>query len=194
MSVGEGRVWPQCHSVAAANGRWMESVILSQFNCHMYSGSIGDPLLLVVQIMLYTAGSDCIEAVGTTTLQRRRWLNRVNRLARWALLLLSCIIKVESAATVPVMRPCTAGCREMQPRLQRGPALIDLYDPYPANRGLMGRDHWAKVPELGGGAHLECLVTVAVPWSPSYPFPLPLQPVSLTRNTAVKGGLAQWID
>lgn len=80
----------------------------------------------------------------------------------------------------------------MQPRLQRGPALIDLYDPYPANRGLMGRDQWAKVLELGGAAHLECLGSRLFPpghlLPPSTSYPLPIQPVSLTRNTAVKGG------
>lgn len=160
---------PQCRCCK----RPMESVILSQFKCHMYSGSIGDPVLLVAQIMLSTLwgqttsrllgrGRCSAEKMGEQSQQ-----TQANGHYRY------CIIKVESAATVPVMRPCTAGCREMQPRLQRGPALIDLYDPYPANRGLMGRDLWAKVPELGGGAHLECLVTVAVPWSPSDPFPPP---------------------
>lgn len=84
----------------------------------------------------------------------------------------------------------------MQPRLQRGPALIDLYDPYPANRGLMGRDLWAKVLELGGSCASRMFGQLPFPpghlLPPSTSYPIPIQPVSLKRNTAVKGGLAQW--
>lgn len=107
-----------------------------------------------------------------------------------------CIIKVEAAATGPhdatmqlqAAERCSPGCR--------GPALIDLYDPYPANRGLMGRDHWAKVIDRGGGAHLECLVGRLFPQVtfPVHP-PLPnSNPSRLQEIPRSKGGLAQWID
>lgn len=110
------------------------------------------------------------------------------------------IIKVEAAATGPhnatmqlqAAERCSPGCS-----LQRGPAVIDLYDPYPANRGLMGRDHWAKVLELGGGAHLECLVSRLFPprvtFPPSNP-PRQFNPSRLQEIPRSKGGLAQWID
>lgn len=143
MSVGEGRVWPQCHSVAAANGRWSRSF------CHNSNVTcIQDQS----ETLFFLLSKSCCPRCGV---RRHRGCCSAEKMGEQSQQTQAnghcryCIIKVESAATVPVMRPCTAGCREMQARLQRGPALIDLYDPYPANRGLMGRDLWAKVPELG---------------------------------------------
>lgn len=84
----------------------------------------------------------------------------------------------------------------MQPRLQRGPALIDLYDPYPANRGLMGRDQWAKVLELGGSCASRMFGQL--PFPPGHllplppPTPSPFNPSRLKEIPRSKGGLAQW--
>lgn len=127
---------------------------------------------------------------------RTRWRQAVGRGRRGLLLPQYCIIKVESAATGPVMRPCSCRLQKGCNLLQRRPALIDLYDPYPANRGLMRRDLWAKVLGAGGRCASRMRgLSVAFPPRPPAPFHLPpSNPSRLQEIPRSKGGLAQWID
>jgi hypothetical protein len=70
--------------------------------------------------------------------------------------IITCVIKVEAAARVPTMRPCTAGCREMQPRLQRATRSYRLIRPISRQSGAHGPGSQANkqlsaTVELAGG-------------------------------------------
>lgn len=109
------------------------------------------------------------------------------------------LLRLSPLRRAPVMRPCSCRLQKGCYLLQRRPALIDLYDPYPANRGLMRRDLWAKVLGAGGRCASRMRGLSVAPSRPghlppsTFPHP-PSNPSRLQEIPRSKGGLAQWID
>lgn len=160
--------------------------VLSQFKCHMCPGSIEGPLFARPRRAVDTPGPK--HGAGSDEMDGGCW-DESDEVCYYHSTVL---LRLSPLRRAPVMRPCSCRLQKGCNLLQRRPALIDLYDPYPANRGLMRRDLWAKVLGAGGRCASRMRgLSVAFPPRPPAPFhlpPSPIQPVSLTGNTAVKGG------